>query len=511
MQSVLRLVALSTLLATSAATTAATTAKRDGCSVLTESFPTKVFYPATDVYKYENAEFWSNTELLDPACIFRPSSAQDVSDGIKIIDETAEKFAIRGGGHMGIKGANNIDDGILMVMSNLTHMSVSADKKTLSVGPGYRFGDVYPFLQNYGLTVGGARLGPVGVPGLLLAGGVNFYGNQFGFSADQVTRYEVVLADGKIVEATKKTNADLFWALKGGSSNFGIVTRFDMNTIPSKKVWAGIYTVAEEYLPQFLEATANYSSAITDPLSHIVPAVIPAPSGSDFSHVPAVGAVILFYDSDTVTYPKCFEAFTSIPNIGNTLDFKTMSEFTTETGTAVVPHINDVFVGGTVVGKTYDQLLQGVRIINDTFFDALPALYAVVPPSAISVIQLDWQPIGSLWMAASAANGVGGNALGLDPKKGVYLAYAEVVEWFGSEHDAAVQEWVISTTYAINNATQSAGLYDSFNYMGDAAGFQAVYPGYGAKNEAKLLSISRKYDPERLFQTLMPGGFKIGA
>lgn len=140
-----------------------------------------------------------------------------------------------------------------MVMSNLTHMSVSTNKKTVSLGPGHRFSAVYPFLERYGLTVGGARLGPVGVPGILLAGGINFYGNQFGFSADQVTRYEVVLADGKIVEATRTKNADLFWALKGGSSNFGVVTRFDMKTIPSKKVWAGIYTVAQEYLPQFLE------------------------------------------------------------------------------------------------------------------------------------------------------------------------------------------------------------------------------------------------------------------
>jgi FAD/FMN-containing dehydrogenase len=144
-----------------------------------------------------------------------------------------------------------------MAMSNLTHMSVSADKKTLSVGPGYRFSDVYPYLQQYGLTVGGARLGPVGVPGILLAGGINSYGNQFGFSADQVKRYEVVLANGEIVEATEKKNADLFWALKGGSSNFGVVTRFDMKTIPSKKVWAGIYTVAQQYLPQFLEVQSS--------------------------------------------------------------------------------------------------------------------------------------------------------------------------------------------------------------------------------------------------------------
>lgn len=102
MKSAFRLVALSTLLATITAT-AATTAKGDGCKVLNQRFPTKVFYPSSDVYEYENAEFWSNTQLLDPACIFRPSSAKDVSDGIRILEATSGKFAIRGGGHMGIK------------------------------------------------------------------------------------------------------------------------------------------------------------------------------------------------------------------------------------------------------------------------------------------------------------------------------------------------------------------------------------------------------------------------
>jgi hypothetical protein len=174
----------------------------------------------------------------------------------------------------------------------------------------------------------------------------------------------------------------------------------------------------------------------------------------------------------------------------------------------VTPHINDIFVAGTIVGKTYTELLHGIQIINDTFFSALPALYAQIPAANISIIELDWQPIGSLWLGASTANG--GNALGLDASKGTYLCYAEVVEWIGSSYDNIVAEWTVSTTYAINNATQAAGLYDPFNYMGDAAGFQTIFSGYGAANEAQLLSTSRKYDPSRLFQTLMPGGFKIG-
>ena len=90
------------------------------------------------------------------------------------------------------------------------------------------------------------------MPGLLLAGGVNFYGNQVGFGCDTVINYEVVLADGSVVEANKTSNSDLFWALKGGSSNFGIVTRFDLETVKSRKVWAGTHTVAAQYIDQFL-------------------------------------------------------------------------------------------------------------------------------------------------------------------------------------------------------------------------------------------------------------------
>lgn len=120
--------------------------------------------------------------------------------------------------------------------------------------------DVYSYLGQYDLTAAGGRLGPVGVPGLLLAGGINFYGNQVGFGANTVINYEVVLADGSIVEANQTSNSDLFWALKGGSSNFGLVTRFDLQTIPSRKVWAGIHTVSAEYVDRFLAVSFHITS-----------------------------------------------------------------------------------------------------------------------------------------------------------------------------------------------------------------------------------------------------------
>ncbi|KAH7385045.1 hypothetical protein BKA64DRAFT_156473 [Cadophora sp. MPI-SDFR-AT-0126] len=479
-----------------------------GCAALSKVLSTKVFYADSPVYRYENSasEFWSGVEILAPLCVFRPESSGDVATAVSVLGKSSGSFAVRGGGHMGIAGANNIDNGVLMVMSKLTTLSLSSDKSVLSVGPSYRWGEVYKFLADYDLTVPGGRLSPVGVPGLLLAGGINFYGNQVGFSADNVIQYEVVLASGNIIYASKTNNSDLFWALKGGSSYFGIVTRFDIKTIPSKKVWAGIYSVASADVPALLAATAEYSANITDPLSHIVPATI----ATTRDPVDFIGAVILFYDSDTISYPDCFKPFFNIPSIGNTMDFKTVAEFADETGTAVVPGINDIFAAGTVVGTTYEELFIGVNLTNSIFYERLPFLYDQVPASEISIIEIDWQPIGKLWMDASSA--AGGNALGLDSSK-IYLAWAEVLEWVGSEYDDICLQWIKETTAVIKEATRTAGIYSSFDYMGDAASFQTegFFAGYGAENEAKLLSISRKYDPSRLFQTLMPGGFKIGA
>ena len=225
-----------------------------------------------------------------------------------------------------------------------------------------------------------------------------------------------------------------------------------------------------------------------------------------------LASVILFYDSSTVSNPPCFAPFLAIPPVSSTLGFKTLSAFAAETGGLVVDHINDIFFAGTTVGKDYDSLLKGVKTTNDVFFDRLPELYAAVPLQNLSLVSIDWQPIGTLWQDGSKRENPNGNPLGVDPaSKGTYLAWAGVVEWIGSEYDNAVNNWVVGTTAAINDATKAAAIFDEFNYMGDAAGFQDVYQGYGSANKDQLLDISRRYDPQRVFQTLLPGGFKIGA
>ncbi|KAJ5496405.1 hypothetical protein N7463_008392 [Penicillium fimorum] len=191
--------------------------------------------------------------------------------------------------------------------------------------------DVYEYLQKFGLTAAGGRLGPVGVPGLLLAGGINFYGNQVSFGCDTVVNYEIVLADSSIVEVNKTSYSDLFWALKGGSSNFGIVTRFDLQTIKSPKACAGAHTLSSKYINEFLAAAATYASDIYDPKTHIVPTLTAGET--------TLTTMILLYDGDSISYPDIFKPFTDIPAISSTFDFKTVAEFTAETGAMVIDGI----------------------------------------------------------------------------------------------------------------------------------------------------------------------------
>lgn len=221
----------------------------------------------------------------------------------------------------------------------------------------------------------------------------------------------------------------------------------------------------------------------------------------------------MFYDSPNVSYPDCFTAFYNIPATSSSLDFKSLVELATETAAGTSDGYNDMFIAGTFVGKDYATLLHGIQITNEVFFAHIPKLYAVVPTANVILSTLNWQPIGSLWSDASRAANPVGNALGLDTEtKGTYIGWAETVEWAGSEYDDMVVEWAKNTTDAINAATRAAGIYDSFTYMGDASGFQLdeVYAGYGTQSAERLLNVSRKYDPQRVFQNLLPGGFKIG-
>ena len=224
----------------------------------------KVSFPNSQPYNDSiNTYFSQQNSNLHPLCIVSPTTAQDVSTAIKIINSTPEtpNFAIRSGGHAPFTGASNIANGITLDLRGLNSIKVSPDRTTASIGVGATWGDVYPHLDQLGLSVAGGRAGQVGVGGLTTGGGISYFSPRYGWTCDTVTNFEVVLANGTIVNANEHENPELLIALRGGSNNFGVVTRVDLKTFEQGPIWGGtVYHSVDTYQEQ-LEAFAGVNSA----------------------------------------------------------------------------------------------------------------------------------------------------------------------------------------------------------------------------------------------------------
>lgn len=164
----------------------------------------------------------------------------------------------------------------MIATTNLLVRELVDGNTVLRLGPGHTWGEVYDFMGAYGRAVVGGRYGPVGVAGLLLGGGVDYFGGQYGWAMNNVRNYEVVLADSTVVEANAQHHSDLFWALKGGSNNFGIVTRFDLITYEVEQVYGGSTFYDPPAFSAFLDAVTDYfepGGGVDDPEVAINPCI----------------------------------------------------------------------------------------------------------------------------------------------------------------------------------------------------------------------------------------------
>lgn len=152
-------------------------------------------------------------------------------------------------------GANNIDAGVLIALSNLNSVNVKSD--TVEVGPGLNWYQVYSALEPHGRVCIGGRMKTIGVPGLTLIGGFHYFNNKHGYAMDNVVTYDIVLGNGTQITVNKSSHSDLFWALKGGANNYGIVTKFELKTYAVPKVSTTIQVFNETNIPHFLSAVCE--------------------------------------------------------------------------------------------------------------------------------------------------------------------------------------------------------------------------------------------------------------
>lgn len=182
---------------------------------------------------------------MHPSCIFLPTSADDIAAALYIFktgagsDESSCPFAIKSGGHAPWPGANDIHNGITLDLSWINETILAEDRSHVRLGSGALWSDAYDALNGTGIAFTGGRVPGVGVGGLTLGGGYSFFTSRNGFVADNVLNYEIVLASGEVANVNRSHSADLFMALKGGSSNFGVVTKIHIAAFGHGDVYRG--------------------------------------------------------------------------------------------------------------------------------------------------------------------------------------------------------------------------------------------------------------------------------
>lgn len=188
---------------------------------------------------YEEARHVFNG-MIDrhPAVIARCSTANDVALAIGLARETGLPLSVYGGGH-GLTGSAVCDDGVCVDMRGMKAIAVNAQARTACVEGGANWGEFDAATQAHGLAVTGGRNPTTGVAGLTLGSGSGWIERKFGFVCDNLIKVEMVTADGRKVVASDSENAELFWGVRGGGGNFGVVTAFHLKLHPLGKLLAG--------------------------------------------------------------------------------------------------------------------------------------------------------------------------------------------------------------------------------------------------------------------------------
>ena len=193
-------------------------------------FQGELFYPGDSGYDEARAVF---NGMIDrrPLLIARCANADDVVSAVNLARTQGITLSVYGGGH-GVTGAAVIDGGICVDLRGMKGISVDPEAQTVRAEGGVNWGEFDAATTEHGLVVTGGRVPSTGIAGLALGSGSGWIERKFGFVCDNLIQAEVVTADGRKVMASETENADLFWGLRGGGGNFGIVTAFHFQLHP---------------------------------------------------------------------------------------------------------------------------------------------------------------------------------------------------------------------------------------------------------------------------------------
>jgi FAD/FMN-containing dehydrogenase len=405
-----------------------------------------------------------------PAAIARVADSDDVRRVVTLARENGLELAVRSGGHSRA-GYGTTDGGIVIDLSAMKDLDIDADAKTAWVGTGITAGEYTIATGEHGLVTGLGDSGSVGIGGITLAGGIGFLVRRNGLTADNLLAAEVVTADGKVVQASEESEPDLFWAIRGGESNFGIATRVQLRLHEISEIVGGmmILPATPETITGFLEA----SEGAPEELSTIANVVLAPPMPFVPEEVHGKPVVLGLF------------AYTGPVDQG-------------EAAIAPFRALGDPYAD-MVRPMRYPELYQGPE--QEPRFAAGANFFAdSLEPAAAETI-LEQLPQSTAMMKAVQLRVLGG-ALSRVSNDATAFAHRDrglMVNVAAMYVDPAEREtheaWVAGLAESLGKG--GAGGYVGFLGEEDEATLRAAYPG-GTWD--RLREIKRRYDPDNLFR-----------
>ncbi|KAI0903589.1 hypothetical protein F4823DRAFT_568547 [Ustulina deusta] len=465
----------------------------DCCKRLSNNLSSKVVYPGNSLYN-DSTSYWAAAQAaITPLCVVRPATAEDVSSAIDTLVGGSCKFAVRTGGHGSVTAISNIKHGVTIDMRGLDDITLNEDNSVATIGAGQVWGTTYSTLYQAGVAIPGGRDSGIGVGGSILGGALGYLAPSAGFGADSVIEFEVVLANGSIVTANKDLNHDLWRSLKGGGSNFGIVTRLVTETTAVGDIWASSTGYSASAVDSEVQAFYDF---VANPSYDVKGVVLMA-----YSYTAATGYQIanLYTYTAPIEKPAAFNSFYDIEGqIGNISALTNIPNYSIEQD-ATSPSGLQQITFSTSFTNSVQQLKDVWSIHNESI------------SSIVNITEVAWsltlEPITASLAAASEARG--GNVMGIEvPSEGLILTLGSFS--FRSACDYSyMNQQVEKLLKDIEDVAKRNRVYNSFIDLNHAKSSQDVMKSYGADNYAFLKKTAERYDPDQVFQKLMPGGFKL--
>jgi len=415
-----------------------------------------------------------------PALTVECSGTADVIDAVNFARENGLAAAVRGGGHS-IAGLSAIDGGMLIDLSPMRGVVIDADRRLAHVQGGALWGDLDREAQAFGLATPGGVVSDTGVAGLTLGGGYGWLRRKYGLSCDNVVEAQVVCADGQVRMASADSNPDLYWAIRGGGGNFGVVTSFTFKLHPLGPIVAfsgNFYPLEDEaeilrgwrdYLEQAPNEVTSVCVSITFPADPDMPEAI---------HDRPVAVIGGVYAGDPDEGMKVLQP---LRELGTPLvDLSQPMPFT-----AVQSAFDPLFPRGQLRAYWKSQYLDE---LSDGAID-LMAARAAERPAPLTLVNM-------FHMGGTIAD-VGAEDTAFATRSAPYMVSIDGM-WSDPADDADNVAWVRSTWDAFREFG-TGDVYLNFTGLDDEAPSAGTESAFG-RNMRRLAEVKSKYDPANFFR-----------